>query len=613
MMQIIQRSVICFLTVIFCSWLTWGQGLNDYWSEDYNEDKNCESEDLIKDAEKVPKVGSLLPGQYTKHCVENTIEDPSQSIEDCKRKLTQEVLTPCMGNTNERPKTGELLYCHRISLTTCCIHNFTCNGYLQTNKKLHLVAEAFMTNKTLFLEKEVKKRGFASCYPIGKGLDASKCAKECKSLMKTSPLRKHCKKKGGLLKCCVRRDKANCHECRYCCTLPFCSYKDEKGEVIVEGEDILTTTKIADQEIGTQAVHELRATNYMYKGYDNRCLKPDNKKKPEKWDHYDADDFYEATTKEELKKAKTWKFDKNFFNFEDPKVLKKFTNTKSMKIWRKTYGFDYVVIKPNGKLKLYPETIAACVKKEAYSKFAKKCRKDGGFFKCCNTVFTLNKFENVTRYLYKKKLIKRDHVGPMHVACVVTYSCVTVNEYTGEYVTRYDRPEKNPIGGFLSKSGKRVGFRNHLCLSLNLCLKRYAYFGMDLYNYYTRKEYCEAENTVLKVQNTNQRVENEPEGIIESVEDCMQRKSVVRICPQEILKAVNNVTAYELSEPVREAKKKMQIEHKRKKKRKNKKKKKKRRKKTKNRKNRKNKRRNKKGRGRTKKKGKNQPKWNGKG
>jgi len=600
MMLLIQNSVICFLTVIFCWQWTWGVGLQDYWDEDYNKEKNCASEDLISDREQI---------DTKKHCVENTIEDPSQSIEDCKRKLTQEVLRPCMGNTDDVPKTGDLLYCHRISLTTCCIHNYTCNGYPETNKKLHLVAEEYMTNKALFLAKEVKKRGFASCYPIGSGLDASKCAKECKSLLKTSPLRDHCNKKNGLLKCCVRRDKVACHECRYCCTLPFCTYKDAYGEAIVEGEDILTTTKIADQDIGTQAVYQLRATNSFYKGYDNRCLKPDDDKRPEKWDHYDPDDFYEASTKEELEQAKTWKFDKNFFNFEDPKVLKKFTNRRSMKTWRKTYGFDHVVIKPNGDLKLYPETIAACVKKETYSTFAKRCRKDKGFFKCCNTVFTLSVFEKLTQHLYNKSLIKRNHEGPTHVAAVVTYSCVVMDEYTGEYVTRYDRPERNPIGGDLSNSKKRIGFRNMLCLSLNLCLRRYAYFGMDLYNYNTRQEYCKAENTVLMARNTNDRVVNEPIGIIESEEDCMKRKSVVRICPQEILKAVHNETAYELSNAVRDAKKKMIIEKKEKRKRKNRKKKKKRRK------SRKNKKRNKRGKSKrgTKKKAKNQSKWNEKG
>ena len=33
-------------------------------------------------------------------------------------------------------------------------------------------------------------------------------------------------------------------------------------------------------------------------GYDNRCLKPDDSKDPELWDHYDPDDFYYATSQD---------------------------------------------------------------------------------------------------------------------------------------------------------------------------------------------------------------------------------------------------------------------------------------------------------------------------
>jgi len=66
----------------------------------------------------------------------------------------------------------------------------------------------------------------------------------------------------------------------------------------VEGENILNQNQAADQNIGVDAVHELRAISSMYKGYDNRCLKPDDSKDPELWDHYDPDDFYYATSQE---------------------------------------------------------------------------------------------------------------------------------------------------------------------------------------------------------------------------------------------------------------------------------------------------------------------------
>ena len=36
-----------------------------------------------------------------------------------------------------------------------------------------------------------------------------------------------------------RRDKAFCDECRYCCTLPFCSYTDDRGGNIIILEPFL--------------------------------------------------------------------------------------------------------------------------------------------------------------------------------------------------------------------------------------------------------------------------------------------------------------------------------------------------------------------------------------
>jgi len=547
-----EKSVLIILSVILLSKLTWERGLQDYWDEDYDQDKNCVSEDLI------------VTLRSKKRCVKNTIQDPRQSIEDCKRTLTKEVLRPCMTNTDQIPQTGKLLYCHSRSLTTCCIHNYTCNGYEETNNNLKYAAANYLSDKKVYLAKEVKKRGFNSCYPMT-GLDARKCAEECNSLLKTSPLLDHCKNKGGLLKCCVRRDKVFCDECRYCCTLPFCSYKDEHGEIIVEGENILTSNKIADQEIGTHAVYELKAINTFYKGYDNRCLKPDENKPAEKWDHYDQDDFYEAINKEELEQAKTWTFDKNFLNFVDPGVMKQFTDTKKTDIWKETYGFDNVHVVPEGTFKLYPETLQACLKKELKSSFAKKCRKDKGFFKCCQRVLLLRTLVEARQYLINQSYIEKspfdDEIPPTPVAAAVTYSCTVQDEFTGEYITRYNSAEKNPIGGIVI-NGKRLGFRNMACFSTNLCLDDIAFYDTDLYNYNTREEFCKAENKIsntqpLITQNSDVRIKNTPEGLIESVDSCMKRKSVIRICPKEALKAINNSDVSERSNQVLEFKEKI--------------------------------------------------------
>ena len=56
--------------------------------------------------------------------------------------------------------------------------------------------------------------GYKTCHVLNSSLDATVCAKDCDSLKKQD-FATTCKAKGGLYKCCIRRDKAFCHECRY--------------------------------------------------------------------------------------------------------------------------------------------------------------------------------------------------------------------------------------------------------------------------------------------------------------------------------------------------------------------------------------------------------------
>ena len=53
-----------------------------------------------------------------------------------------------------------------------------------------------------------------------------------------------------------------------------------------------------------------------------------------------------------------------------------------IKIAKKTYGFDFGAF-THPAWNLY-ECYEDCLKEE-YGKFAKKCREDGGVFKCCLT------------------------------------------------------------------------------------------------------------------------------------------------------------------------------------------------------------------------------------
>ena len=55
--------------------------------------------------------------------------------------------------------------------------------------------------------------GYKTCHVLNSSLDATVCAKDCDHLKKQE-FATNCKDKGGLYKCCIRRDKAFCNECR---------------------------------------------------------------------------------------------------------------------------------------------------------------------------------------------------------------------------------------------------------------------------------------------------------------------------------------------------------------------------------------------------------------
>ena len=72
--------------------------------------------------------------------------------------------------------------------------------------------------------------GYKTCHALNSSLDSTICAKDCDRLKKHK-FAKDCKNRGGLYKCCIRRDKAFCHECRYPVQISGVRYK-------VPGSDI---------------------------------------------------------------------------------------------------------------------------------------------------------------------------------------------------------------------------------------------------------------------------------------------------------------------------------------------------------------------------------------
>ena len=270
----------------------------------------------------------------------------------------------------------------------------------------------FFKNHTKLFLSNWENLGYDSCHKIDK-YDVSKCHKDCKKQEK-SKFAKKCKKDGGLFKCCIRRDKEYCHECRYCCTLSVCTMKDEVTYYHFTNNSL--GTAVAENHItdAPDAAHGFSTDNRLYKNYDFRCLKPKSGVDSSKWPHYEMKGFRKANTKKELNKVQEIPHDINFFNFEDPKVFKEFTKGKDTQIWKKTYGFDKTFrVDGKGSNARLDTCYEHCIR-AAHKKFAKKCNKFGGFFKCCIYATRLDQFHHIRFNLKKEKLIEK---GPSKISC----------------------------------------------------------------------------------------------------------------------------------------------------------------------------------------------------
>ena len=100
----------------------------------------------------------------------------------------------------------------------------------------------------------------------------------------------------------------------------------------------------------------------IYVHRDYRCLVPYSHKNPEKWKTYEMHDYRAAFSEEKLNDVQQFKYDKNFNNWVDPKVLKSFTkSTKSMrKTYKKSYGFPYVSLRDWDGKHMTNKTIVNC-------------------------------------------------------------------------------------------------------------------------------------------------------------------------------------------------------------------------------------------------------------
>ena len=180
-----------------------------------------------------------------------------------------------------------------------------------------------------------------------------------------------------------RRDKEFCHECRFCCTLSVCTTPD--GTFYRQSDNL---TVNIDPKQRVSAAMGFMTDWKMWKGSDYRCLKPREESEPEDWPHFEMKGYRAAKNTEELEIVQEIKFDKYFFNFEDPKIFNEMIKeNKRENIWKTTYGFDFVSFNDrdrNNSHLPFSKCYIKCFIAE-YQVFATECRKKGGLFKCCMT------------------------------------------------------------------------------------------------------------------------------------------------------------------------------------------------------------------------------------
>ena len=190
--------------------------------------------------------------------------------------------------------------------------------------------------------------------------------------------------------------------------------------------------ELKDQKKEVMASELFSSLQHIFKSWDYRCLVPYSHKDPEKWRTYDMHGFRAASNQEMFDKVDTFKFQVLFNNWINPKVLAKYAK-RPRKAWKRAYGFPYTTpVNWNGTdintadaspcwwrcaqlvnqislIVFCPTFFQTChLKRRVLSQetedFAKNCAKEGGYFKCCVTMFTLNIFEDARNRLIQEKL-----------------------------------------------------------------------------------------------------------------------------------------------------------------------------------------------------------------
>jgi len=500
----------------------------DYWSDDFDEDKNCEQEELIKKLQKETspsRCSSKMAGSF------------EVQWSECKKDLAKKLSNICDFLDIEQP--GDFLYCKQRGQTYCCFHNESCSEeYKVVHDKMTKGAISFLKNTTGFLEGMVTKKNYDTCHAII-GYDASVCAKDCTELEK-STFAKNCSDSGGMFKCCIRRDKEFCHECRFCCTLSMCTSVDG---TIFKGSKNLGDEHI-EQEVNAKIGFE--TDRKMWKKGDYRCLKPKENLEPENWPHYEMKGFRSANTKDQLDNVMEIEFDKFFFNFEDPKMFKQMIKgAERESLWKKTYGFDYVSFNDKEGSKVADtDCLINCLKAEK-RKFAKTCQKEGGFFKCCMSAFSTQPWHKLRHTLAGMNLINMTEQEQLCVkngnkdtclVCTITEICSTYNAITGQVEETFKTPYTINPQHSIGSTEDGSGLKYWVCYVLQTCrTDEQISPSLSAFQFVPLQDFKQAANqhqfcslTLVSPETLGPRNETLQEAFYK---ECMKQKSNVFICP----------------------------------------------------------------------------------
>jgi len=534
----------------------------------------------------------------------------SKDLFDCVQDLQKKVQKKC-SRTRVSMTKGSINHCMTEDTLICCAQSFECEDHWdKISYEYPLQAIDFMESPENYLSNLTSAETYKTCHRI-QGLDATVCQNDCES-WNDGFLAKECRRRGGLLKCCIRRDTAHCHECRYCCTLPFCTWKS-RGELLHATEDMMM--KLVEEEknkrgktgneykeginpLTSAVIYSLRATDIFYKYLDQRCLKPDSLRPPEEWEHYVPYQFVNALDQYDLDKSITVEYDNNFFNFVDPQVFEAFTNRSYKTTWKKTYGVDYVKKVKISSYSPLLECAKECLKAES-SKFAASCRSRGGIFKCCVSLFHLDTFEKTRNLLIKKNLLSGNTTNRCGKSkklkdctiCTATFLCSN-RDAAGVMSMRFMSEDPNPVGGrvildddikrpkfddtkaLVGFPYKRLGLRLTFCHNLDFCTMTLSrILAEDFILSHNWESFC-ASKIFRRHSDFKEAADEEAKSAHSrpdwEQEECINNKSNVRICPNEILKQEDDVRLNEINKELKHFKKRLKKQNKKKKKKKSK-------------------------------------------